>query len=46
MNNEKQDNNSDLPNCAVSSRLNFTIGVIAIAAATAIGYLAWRWLVL
>lgn len=30
--------------CNVSSTLNFTIGVLAIAAAVAIAWLLWRWL--
>lgn len=30
--------------CNVSSALNFTIGVLSVAAAVAIAWLLWRWL--
>lgn len=32
------------PTCAVNSKLNFTIGVLAIAAALVIAYFAWSFL--
>jgi len=33
------------PSCNVSSKLNFTVGVLATIAACVIGYFAYSWLV-
>jgi len=31
------------PTCNVSSKLNYTAGVVAVLAGLAIGYCVWRW---
>ncbi len=41
---ERQDEQTAVPGCNVSSTLNFTIGAIAIVAALAIAIGTWVWL--
>ena len=40
----ERENPRGVASCNVSSRLNFTIGAVAIVAAIVIGYWAWHWL--